>query len=73
MESQGEVMRLLGQIEGKLESIEKTQSDQGDMIKDMNERLQTEEIKSAKGGAWSGGIVSTFIVILTETIKGLGR
>lgn len=61
--------RALGRIEGRLKGIETEQKRHGDKLDSMDDRMRGIEIKSAKYGLVSGGLMAVVMFIGGEFIK----
>ena len=69
----------IADIRERLASIETTQISQSDTLSridgslvKIDERLRSQEIRSATGGAISGGIVAVGVAYITQMLKGGG-
>lgn len=68
MAGNDDVMRVLGQLEGKIETVLSNQYDHGKRLGKLDTRMAKVETKAAVNGAVSGGITGVGIAI---TIAGL--
>jgi hypothetical protein len=57
---------LLGEIKGEVKSLAAKTDDQTDLIRAMDARVRTLEMKGAVNGAVSGGIVSVGMALIIE-------
>lgn len=60
---------MLGRIDGKLDLVIKSQTEQGARLDQMDDRLRKVEVTAAKAGAISGSLVSIGIAFIAEGIK----
>lgn len=60
---------MLGRIDGKLDLVIKSQTEQGVRLDQMDDRLRKVEVTAAKAGAISGSLVSIGIAFIAEGIK----
>lgn len=63
-----DIHHVLGRLEGKLDGIEKTQTDHGKKLDVIDKRVNANEIKAARNGAVSGTLMGGFVVLLKETL-----
>ncbi len=62
-----EIHRALGRIEGELKGIRKTQTTHSVALVAIDERVNANEVKAAKNGAITGGLMAGFVMILKES------
>ncbi|MGR3760905.1 hypothetical protein ACUXV3_12360 [Roseobacteraceae bacterium NS-SX3] len=61
-----EIARELGAISATLKHIQKTQEQHGETLSGMDERLRKVEVKSAVGGAVTGGVMALAIAFIKD-------
>lgn len=64
-----EIQRALGRIEGELKGMKETQHTHGQQLNAINKRVTGNEIKAARNGAVSGGVITVGLMLLKETFK----
>ena len=67
-----QILRSLGQIEGRLKGIESTQSMHTGKLDGIDGRLRKVETRAAGTGALAGGIVAVGVQLLVNKITGGG-
>lgn len=63
-----EIQRALGRIEGELKGMRDTQEDHGKKLDVIDKRVNANEVKAARNGALTGGLMTSFVLILKETL-----
>jgi len=64
-----EINRSIGNLEGKIDLMLKEQSRQNKRDETLDARLRTTEVKAARNGLVSGGLIAITISIIKESIK----
>ena len=66
-----DLIRVIGNLEGKMDLVIKTQKDQVDKLDSIDGRLRKVETKAAVNGAVAGGVIATGVVILRQVINNI--
>jgi hypothetical protein len=64
-----EIMRILGNIEGRLDSIESSIGEAKDGVCRVNDRLDAHTASVARGGSLYGGLVALGVSLIAEFVK----
>ncbi|WP_295586054.1 hypothetical protein [uncultured Lamprocystis sp.] len=64
-----DLMRILGQIEGRLGSIEAGLDETKDSVLRVNDRLDAHTASVARGGSLYGGVVALGVSLIAEFVK----
>jgi len=63
-----EIQRALGRIEGELKGIKTTQITHGSKLDVIDKRVTGNEVRAARNGAVTGGLMSGFVLLLKSTL-----
>ena len=65
-----EVQRALGRIEGELKGLRQDRITDSKKLDVIDKRVTSNEVKAARNGAVTGGLMSGFIMLLKTTLSG---